>query len=461
MQGGGRLRPATMKSFIPLSEDFYKRQQQYRSAVMADIIGHATLGHFPQDTIASDLALRYGGLPTDFLVAAYHNRDYVIMLPQWVRPADLIGNGLVHLGHCRLRCFDWDPLRNARPSQLSYKARIKLFNLPFEAWSVNRVAAVVSGFGRFLRADESSINMAELSGFKCIVAVNDLTDIPEQLDITLGDVTVAVRVILESSAPFGGDDRGIPFSSGDPSEGDDQTDPLGRRIARRVPTLGADIGESSIRAANRSDPSWDSSEIRDRRRGLPTTGGEPRGGGDPVDAPPVDGRISRPTAGLTSQRLGPLVPGGPRRAPSPPRLGAAPLPLSCMLSNSPDAACRPPTPQLLEEEVDASLGCLTFGCRSRIVATTLPRLEPLVSPLGAAPGPHPPPADLFPGPGARGCSGRPGARFPSTLGLPLPPPPELPATPLPSSTLGPSLGLSLARLGGPPQLSCRRGPTRN
>ncbi len=94
-----------MKAFIPLTDDFHKRQQQCRRAVMADIIGRASLGHYPQDTIASDLALRFGGLSTDFLVAVFHERDYVIMLPQWVRPDTLINNGLVHLSHCRIRCF--------------------------------------------------------------------------------------------------------------------------------------------------------------------------------------------------------------------------------------------------------------------------------------------------------------------------------------------------------------------
>ncbi len=235
---------------------------------MADIIGRASLGHFPQNTIANDLATRLGGFSTDFLVAAFHERDYVILLPQWVRPDDLINIGLVHLNHCRLRCFPWDPLRNATPSRLTYKAWIKLINLPLECWSVHRVSAILSGFGRFIKADANSINMVDLIGFRCLLAVDDLADIPDNLDITLGDVTVSMHVQIESSAHFGGDDRGSTFVGGNPSEGGVQTDPLGRRIARRLPIFAADGGDSSSREVNRAghDPTWDSSDIRDRRR---------------------------------------------------------------------------------------------------------------------------------------------------------------------------------------------------
>ncbi len=178
-------------------------------------------------TIASDLALRFGGLSTDFLVAAFHERDYVIMLPQWVRPDSLINNELIHLSHCRLWCVPWDPLHNATPSNLTYKAWIKLLNLPFECWSAHKVSAVACGFGRFIEADDSSSNVVDMMWYRCLIAVNDLANIPEHLAITLGDVTVTVPIQIDSTVPFGGDDRGIPFANGDASEGGDQTDPRG------------------------------------------------------------------------------------------------------------------------------------------------------------------------------------------------------------------------------------------
>ncbi len=105
MQRARSFRPHVSKVFIPMTEDVRNRQSQRRSAVLSDIIGRSNLGHFPQERIAVDLAERFGGFSTDFLVARYQERDYVILLLEWVRPEDLISNGLTRLSHCRLRCF--------------------------------------------------------------------------------------------------------------------------------------------------------------------------------------------------------------------------------------------------------------------------------------------------------------------------------------------------------------------
>ncbi len=92
MHRGGDFRPHMTKVFIPLSEDFLNRQRQRQCAVLADVIGIANLGHPPQVTIASDLAARFGGFATDFLVAKHRERDFVLFLPEWVRPEDLVIN---------------------------------------------------------------------------------------------------------------------------------------------------------------------------------------------------------------------------------------------------------------------------------------------------------------------------------------------------------------------------------
>ncbi len=51
------------------------------------------------------------------------------------------------------------------------------------------------------------------------LVVEDPADIQENLFLTLGDNIMSVRVVLVSTAPFGGDDREIPFAGGDPNEG--------------------------------------------------------------------------------------------------------------------------------------------------------------------------------------------------------------------------------------------------
>ncbi len=149
-----------------------------------------------------------------------------------------------------------------------YKAWIKIVNLPFECWSEECVTAIVHGFGRFLRADTNSINLVDLIGFRCLIAIDDLTDIPEHLSISMGDLIVFASVRIESTTPFGGDDRGIPFVGGDPSKAGDQTDPHGRSLARRatIPGSNGDEGESRDGLRSWDTNTWNPSEIRDRRR---------------------------------------------------------------------------------------------------------------------------------------------------------------------------------------------------
>lgn len=78
-------------------------------------------------------------------------------------------------------------------------------------------------------------------------------------------------VHLESTTPFGGDDRGIPFAGDDPNEGGDQTDSLDRRLGRKVDNHGGGAGDSDSKEGDASgqegqDDTWNSFEIRDRRR---------------------------------------------------------------------------------------------------------------------------------------------------------------------------------------------------
>ncbi len=227
------------------------------------MVGASRLGHFPQGSIATDLANRFGGFANDFLIARHRERDYVLFLPVWVHPDDILTQETIRLANCKLRCFAWNPYNGAPCSQLSYKAWIKIISLPYECWTEPKVAAIVNGFGRFLRSDDPSSNMFDLTGYRCQIAVDDLSDIPESLVITFGDISITTPVRLESSAPFGGDDRGIPFAGGDEHEGGDQHDPLGRRLARRVATLGVHNGENDSRegAASGEGDTWNSSEI--------------------------------------------------------------------------------------------------------------------------------------------------------------------------------------------------------
>lgn len=128
-----QFRPASRKVFVPLTEEFHARQQQCENAILANVMRPANLGHFPQDTVATDLANYFGGFSNNFLAASHSERDFIIFLPAWVQAPDLVWRGVVNLPHCKLRCYPWNQYRDATPSRLSYKAWVRLVDLPFSA----------------------------------------------------------------------------------------------------------------------------------------------------------------------------------------------------------------------------------------------------------------------------------------------------------------------------------------
>ncbi len=164
------------------------------------------------------------------------------------------------------------------------------------------MSALVNCFGLYLRADAASANMHDLAGFRCQVGVDDLADVPESLAISLGEIVVTVPVRLERSSPFEGDDRGTPFVGGDHREGGDQTDPLGRSLARRIPVRG-EGSDSRVGVVARLEESAGSSGTQGRRRAF----------GGPLrcsDEPP-SGATERPLLGS------PLCPSVTARPPPP------------------------------------------------------------------------------------------------------------------------------------------------
>nr|CAD1821879.1 unnamed protein product [Ananas comosus var. bracteatus] len=192
-----RARPSYLSAFVPLTDDFYTRQNRCRNAILADVLPPRTLGHFPQETIANSLASRFGGFPTDFHVAKCSERDFVIFLPEWVPCEQLIRREIISLDGLRLQCFPWNPFFGARRALLTYNVWIRLVSLPYECWSSRTVAALVGGFGRFIRADDFSIRMVDLTGYRCLISVNHLSDIPENLEITVGEYSRSVLIQLE------------------------------------------------------------------------------------------------------------------------------------------------------------------------------------------------------------------------------------------------------------------------
>ncbi len=187
-----------MKAYVPYTEEFLRRVELRRNAMLVDVVEPADLGFAPQQTIANALARRFGGYAHDFFVSRYGERDFAIFLPGWVVAEVLIRRQIITLDAIWLRCYAWGPYRTARLHRILHTAWIQLRNLPFECWTSARVASMISGFGRFIKADDVSKSMADLRAYRCRIAVDDIREIPRSLYIVLGDEIFAVQVHLES-----------------------------------------------------------------------------------------------------------------------------------------------------------------------------------------------------------------------------------------------------------------------
>nr|CAD1824988.1 unnamed protein product [Ananas comosus var. bracteatus] len=209
-----RARPSYLSAFVPLTEDFYTRQNRCRNAILVDVLPPKNLGHFPQETIANRLASRFGGFPTDFHVAKFSQRDFLIFLPEWVPADQLIRREILSLDNLRLHCSPWNPYHGLRRASLTYNVWIRLVCLPYECWSSRTVAALVGGFGRFIRADDFSTRMVDLTGYRCLISVNFLSDIPKNLEITVGDHSLSVLIQLERWGRRDVVDPGNPLTNG-------------------------------------------------------------------------------------------------------------------------------------------------------------------------------------------------------------------------------------------------------
>lgn len=56
---------------------------------------------------------------------------------------------------------------------------------------------LVGDFSRFICADDFSIRMVNRIGYRCLVTVDYLSDIQENLEITVGDSSLSVLIQLE------------------------------------------------------------------------------------------------------------------------------------------------------------------------------------------------------------------------------------------------------------------------
>uniref|UniRef100_A0A6V7QYA4 CCHC-type domain-containing protein n=1 Tax=Ananas comosus var. bracteatus TaxID=296719 RepID=A0A6V7QYA4_ANACO len=235
-----RGREPVTKVFVPYTEEYLRRRNLRRNAVLADVLRPANLGLDPVSTIKQALARRFGGYNDDFAVARHRERDFAIFLPEWVPAEMLIRREVLTLDTFWIRCYTWGQYRDARPHRSRYQAWIRLLNLPFEIWTVPRVASIVSGFGRFVKADRGTLAMTDLRAFRCQIVLDSLLDVPQICRSSVDEESHPVMVHLESWERIeegGGGDPPVP-PQGEPVQGRWRRAKLGSTIRLMARMIG-------------------------------------------------------------------------------------------------------------------------------------------------------------------------------------------------------------------------------
>lgn len=83
-----------------------------------------------------------------------------------------------------------------------------------------RVAALVSGFGRFIKADGPTKSLTDLRAFRCQIALDSIHSIPQNLSVIIGEELFHVLVHLERWER--NDDGGVNAPPGPPRQDQDE-----------------------------------------------------------------------------------------------------------------------------------------------------------------------------------------------------------------------------------------------
>ncbi len=185
---------------------------------------------------------------------------------------------------------------------------------------------MISGFGRFISADEVSREMSDLRAYRCRIAVDEIRDIPHSLSLVLEDEVFAVHIHLESCERVqagGGEEPPVPPPNGPNNDRDNN------------PVRGQRGGESIVAAQEGAGEGGGDGELDDLERHSEVSNA--RGGGRcargylrrrPPGAVGVWGESCRGGAPVGS--LGGAAVGGVGRAARSPLGGAVAAPLDRM-----------------------------------------------------------------------------------------------------------------------------------
>ncbi len=192
-----RSRPASCSAFLPPSPPLPAGPP----ALVGRVAGLLTAGldvAATRELLPGKLAVRFGGAPTDYKVASYHNDLLAITFPSWLSRESAISRSPLWLNGTAYSFTDWVERGEVKRGHLIHKAWLRMHNWPLLCWNEADVKAAVSGIGELWEVDDSSRDAANVAYFRLRLRCQDARLIPERMVLMVEDRRFLIQIEIES-----------------------------------------------------------------------------------------------------------------------------------------------------------------------------------------------------------------------------------------------------------------------
>ncbi len=140
----------------------------------------------------------FGGAVEDYRVARRDSSSFAVFFPSWVTRGSAVGRSPLRFDDMVFSFSDWVESGEVARGRLAHKAWIRLFDWPLLCWSEAEVKAAVSGFGQLWEIDDRSLELEDVSNFRICLRCQDVSLIPDSLNLTVDDRRFRIHIEVES-----------------------------------------------------------------------------------------------------------------------------------------------------------------------------------------------------------------------------------------------------------------------
>lgn len=211
-------RPEVSKSFVTLSTDMEETELYLERAAHVEAFGR----EIKEDDVQEAIARKTNTTGTWITRKLMDHNTFFVVGPSREIVHQLMTGGRIRGNGFSLQINHWDQHRGGIPHRLKFKVSASLLNLPLTCWNSRAVATIISSFGFPHRASKACLRWDDLTTFDLDFFCDDIDDIPESVNVTVGPFTYIVQIKINFVSEQGPLDSGS--SAGTPENDDEDWD---------------------------------------------------------------------------------------------------------------------------------------------------------------------------------------------------------------------------------------------